>query len=250
MAEPSMLGEKKDAAPASAATTTTLKARLLKFWREWAKPFLIVGFLTCSFRSAVADWNYVPSGSMKPTILEGDRIFVNRLAYDLKVPFTTWQLARWSDPRRGEVVVLFSPADEVRLVKRVVGVPGDHLAIRGGRVIVNGEPATYLPLEDGIQDGVTLDERPRHLFFRERIEGEAHPVMFSLDSGVGELVPVDVPAGQYFVMGDNRDNSRDSRSFGFVARRRIVGRASAVAMSMDPRSRCLPRWDRFFHALP
>src|SRR6266540_2752238 len=79
-----------------------------RIWREWVKPLLVVLVVLFSVRSAVADWNDVPTGSMKPTILEGDRIFVNKLAYDLKVPFTTWHLAQWGNPGRGEVVVFFS----------------------------------------------------------------------------------------------------------------------------------------------
>ena len=102
------------------------KSRSLRVLRA-AKPFVFVILIVLSFRSSIADWNDVPTGSMKPTILEGDRIFVNKLAYDLKVPFTTWHLAQWGDPRRGEVIVFYSPADGVRLVKR------DRRAGRRGR---------------------------------------------------------------------------------------------------------------------
>jgi len=98
------------------------KKRLIWLWNEWIKSLLIVVLVVGGFRSAIADWNDVPSGSMKPTILEGDRIVVNKLAYDLKVPFTKWRIARWTKPQRGDIVVLFSPADGKRLVKRVVGL--------------------------------------------------------------------------------------------------------------------------------
>src|SRR5947209_20355024 len=100
------------------------KARVRKIWREWVKPLLILLLVLFSVRSAVADWNDVPTGSMKPTIMEGDRIFVNKLAYDLRVPFLDWRLASWADPQRGDVVTFASPADGTRLVKRVVGLPG------------------------------------------------------------------------------------------------------------------------------
>src|SRR2546426_2846598 len=112
------------------------KTRCFTLWNEWARPLLIILIICCSLRSAVADWNYVPTGSMKPTILEGDRIFVNRVAYDLKVPFTTWHLLEWADPRRGDIVVLYSPADEKRLVKRVIGVPGDEIELSDNRLFV------------------------------------------------------------------------------------------------------------------
>src|SRR3954471_3850227 len=89
--------------------------------------FLLMLLVISSLRSALADWNDVPTGSMKPTIEVGDRVFVNQLAHDLKVPFTTIEIAKWADPKRGDIVVLFSPADGTRLVKRVVALPGDRV---------------------------------------------------------------------------------------------------------------------------
>src|SRR5512142_601015 len=106
-----------------------LRSRARAWWKQEIRPLLIVALVVCSVRSSLADWNDVPSGSMKPTILEGDRIFVNKLAYDLKVPFTRWRLANWSDPQRGDIVVFFSPYDGQRLVKRVIGLPGDLLEL-------------------------------------------------------------------------------------------------------------------------
>src|SRR5438094_9373165 len=106
-----------------------MKNSLIKLWQEYRSLVLFV-VLMIIFRSAVADWNDVPTGSMKPTILEGDRIFVNKLCYDLKIPFTRIHLSTWGNPRRGDVVVFFSPADEIRLVKRVVGLPGDQIELR------------------------------------------------------------------------------------------------------------------------
>ena len=109
------------------------------------KVFALMLLVISSLRSALADWNDVPTGSMKPTIQEGDRVVVNKLAYDLKVPFTTTEIAKWGDPKRGDIVVLFSPLDGIRLVKRVVAVPGDPLSdiratervffvMKGGRI--------------------------------------------------------------------------------------------------------------------
>ena len=86
----------------------------------------------------MADWNDVPTGSMKPTILEGDRVFVNKLAYDLKVPFTTWHITEWSNPHCGDIVVFFSPKDGKRLVKRVIGLPGDTVELQNERLVING----------------------------------------------------------------------------------------------------------------
>src|SRR4026208_1115317 len=105
----------------------TVRSRARQIWRKEIRPLLLLGLVLFSIRSSLADWNDVPTGSMKPTILEGDRVFVNKLAYDLKVPFTTWHLAEWSEPKRGDIVVFFSPANEQRFVKRVVGLPGDRV---------------------------------------------------------------------------------------------------------------------------
>jgi signal peptidase I len=223
------------------------QTRFGRLWREWVRPFLGVALVLGSFRSAAADWNDVPSGSMKPTILEGDRIFVNKLAYDLKVPFTTFHLAEWGDPQRGEVVVLWSPYDERLLVKRVVGVPGDTLEMADGRLLVNGRAAAYAPLgsSDLRRSGFRGDEAA---FARETVDGKSHAVM-TAPGFRGDLPRLVVPAGQYFLMGDHRDDSFDSRYWGFAERRRIVGRAVGVVLSVDRDHSWKPRWERFFTAL-
>ena len=113
------------------------------------KVFLVMILIISSLRSALADWNDVPTGSMKPTIQEGDRVVVNKLAYDLKVPFTMIELAKWGDPKRGDIVVLFSPEDGVRLVKRVVAVPGDRIEMRNEQLFVNGQAAHWTALGSG-----------------------------------------------------------------------------------------------------
>ena len=230
-----------------------------RVWREWIKPFLMVLIVVGSLRSAVADWNDVPTGSMRPTILEGERIFVNKLAYDLKVPFTRLRLMEWSQPQRGDVVVLYSPADGKRLVKRVMGLPGDVLAMRGGNLFVNGQPAEYEHLADGDREILGIDEierlpgQPPELVVWETVGSLTHPVTVTpspFQSTIRNFEPRVVPADSYFVMGDNRDNSRDSRYFGYVDRELIVGRALAVVVSLDPTQSYSPRWDRFFFGLP
>jgi signal peptidase I len=188
---------------------------------------------------------------MKPTILEGDRIFVNRLAYDLKVPFTTWHIMEWGDPRRGDVVVLYSPEDGKLLVKRVIGLPGDRIELRDNQLFINDEPAQYEPLEHDLTNEVTTDERMVHDFARERLGDQSHPVMtVATRWSQSSYGPENVPSGEYFLMGDNRDNSKDSRFFGFVERRAILGRATATAISVDPQNYYKPRWHRFFRSLP
>jgi signal peptidase I len=221
-----------------------------KFWAEWVRPLILPFVLISAAKSAFADFEYVPTGSMKPTILEGDVVLVNKLAYDLKVPFTTAHLAQWKDPSPGDVVVCFEPGDGTRLVKRVVALPGDTVELRQERLIVNGRPMAYGPLAaDQVRD---LDpaERARAVFASEAMPGRTHSVMAL--PGIPALRtfgPVRVPAGSYFVMGDNRDNSKDSRYFGFVPRREIVGRAETVLLSGDLGHYLRPRFDRFFSRL-
>jgi signal peptidase I len=226
------------------------KKRLILFWKGWGWSILIAVLVATSFRSAIADWNDVPTGSMKPTILEGDRIFVNKLAYDLKVPYTTWRLIQWGDPKRGDIVVFFSPADGKRLVKRVVGLPGDEIAMLKNRVFINGEPLEYAPLEEETIAQLAPEQQAQFRFFREQSTESTHPVMFSLSRpSLHTFAPITVPDEHYFMMGDNRDNSADSRFFGFVERQRIVGRTSRIALSLDYDHYYMPRWDRFFSEL-
>ena len=114
-----------------------------KIWRDWLRPFALVFVVIAPLKSAVADWNWVPTGSMKPSILEGELVFVNKLAYDLKVPFTTLHLSTWANPVRGDVVVFYSPQDGTRLVKRVVGLPGDTVTLKNDVLYLNGIPQQY-----------------------------------------------------------------------------------------------------------
>ena len=241
-------GERR-AAPAAPGPE---KSVIRDVWKEWVRPFLIVLIAVSTFRSAVADWNDVPTGSMKPSILPGERIFVNKIAYDLKIPFTRVRLAQWDDPQRGDVVVLFSPADGKRLVKRVVGLPGDVIEMRRNRLYVNGGEAGYAEYEAEFLDELGYEpEDNATRILAESVDGQEHPVLWISYAPLGSTFPpVVVPEGRYFVMGDNRNQSRDSRWFGFVERERIVGQATAVVTSFDKEHSYTPRWGRFFQGLP
>jgi signal peptidase I len=229
---------------------SSLSSRWGRLWTEWIRPLLVVVAVLGSFRSAVADWNDVPSGSMRPTILEGERIFVNKLAYSLRVPFTPWHVARWARPQRGEIVVFFSPHDEKRLVKRIVGVPGDRLEFRGRRLLLNGEEAAYSPAGKDDSPSARAAGAGAAVVQRERVAGYEHLVS-ALPSPppYPDFGPVTVPPGKYFLVGDSRDTSFDSRFWGFVDEARIVGRAVAVVVSVDRPRSFWPRWSRFFTAL-
>ena len=187
---------------------------------------------------------------MKPTILEGDRVFVNKLAYDLKVPFTTRHLAEWNNPHRGDIVVFFSPHDGKRLVKRVVGLPGDTIELRSNGLVLNGEAVEYKPIAEELLRDVASADRARQVYGTEQLPGQRHAVA-AIPSvpALRNFGPYRVPEGSYFMMGDNRDDSFDSRYYGPVERRRIVGQATAVVLSFDRAHYWLPRWQRFFTSL-
>lgn len=218
--------------------------RLKVVAKSWWFAVLVTVLFTLSVRSAVADWNDVPSGSMRPTILEGDRIYVNKLAYDLKIPFTTLHAASWQNPQRGDIVVFRSPADGKRLVKRVIGLPGDSIAMDRNHLFINGVMLGY----DSADPPASPEQGVYYL--NELLPGQTHRVQIRSSPPVqSSFQAVTVPDDSYFMLGDNRDNSADSRFFGFVPRKNILGRATAVAMSLDINGGYKPRWERFFTPL-
>ncbi len=229
------------------ATMTTLGRRL---WREWWKVAAFLLFVVVPVKSSLADWNWVPTGSMRPTILEGDLIFVNKLAYDLRVPLTLHRLASWSEPRRGDVVVCLSPEDGTRLVKRVIGTPGDTVQMTGNVLFLNGRPLAYRALERDSRVKLPGGGEATGVLAVEDLGRTAHPVV-SIPAlrALRDFGPLVVPEGGYFLMGDNRDLSRDSRYFGIVPRASILGRAGAVVLSFDITDNYQPRAGRFFTPL-
>jgi signal peptidase I len=220
-----------------------------RLWREW-RGFAAFVVVMLVFRSAVADWNQVPSGSMLPSILVGDRIVVDKLAYDLRVPFTLLRIASWGAPERGDVVTFTSPESDLLMVKRIIAVPGDEVSMRHNRLTINGTTATYSLVP---ADEAPVPLRPHHALYLEDILGSRRYVMLRDDdaqSFVSSFQTTRVPPGHYLMLGDNRDNSRDSRAIGFVPRERILGRAKAIAFSLDYENYYAPRLDRFLADLP
>ena len=215
------------------------------WWRKEIRPILIIALVVFSIRSSLADWNDVPSGSMKPTILEGDRVFVNKLAYDLKVPFTTWHLLEWSNPQRGDIVVFYSPHDGKRLVKRVVGVPGDTIELRHDTLLLNGKPVEYGPIPTNVLRDVSAADQAMQIYAEEHLPGRTHTVAaIPTVAALRDFGPVQVESDHFFMMGDNRDNSFDSRFYGAVPRKSILGRATTVVLSVDKEHYWMPRWKR------
>jgi signal peptidase I len=217
----------------------------MKLWLKNNRAFLIVILVFGLFRTALADWNPIPSESMHPTLLDGDVVLVNRIAYDLKVPLTDISLAHLGDPRRGDVVTFISPSNGDRLIKRLVGVPGDTIELRDDQLIINGVTARYGPLvsyrEPHDYAGTTLAVKSA-----ETIDGSRREVQFLPELAARRnFGPVIVPADSYFVLGDNRDDSGDSRYIGFVPRRMLIGRAHHVLVSANFKGDWMPRFERF-----
>ena len=219
--------------------------QLSQFIKEW-RVFILFIILMSVFRSGVADWYTVPTGSMKPTIIEGDRIFVNKMAYGLRVPFTMIPLANWSTPSRGDVVVFQSKNADKRLVKRVVGVAGDVVQIVKNRVSINGQFSHYSVSQIDVNAIEWSGQPAQPSLQSEQFAGHRHDVALSRrDSFFG---PVVVPDGHLFVLGDNRDFSADSRYIGFVPEHEILGKANSVIVSLDAEDYYLPRNSRYFKA--
>ena len=217
-----------------------MKSGLIKAWREY-RGFALFIFLMIIFRSALADWNVVPTGSMKPTILEGDRILVNKLAYDFKIPLTQISIYKFADPKRGDIVIFDSKLADTRLVKRVIGLPGDTVEMRDNRLTINGIEVQYSNVEYAADA----------IFAIESYLGMSHRIELARTGGsrLSTFGPVEVPKDRYLVLGDNRDNSADSRVYGFIPRDEIVGSARTVVLSLNYDHYYIPRADRFFRVL-
>jgi signal peptidase I len=222
--------------------------------RDWMKLvyLAIVIIVVMAFRSSIADWNDVMTGSMAPTILPGDRLLVNKTAYGLMFPFTEKYLLEWSEARRGDVVVFSARAggEELRMVKRIVGIPGDLIGYRRGRLTINNEMVEYVPLPEWMQIAFSPYDRWEHETALELLGSRPHPVLHTPAAPGTSFFPTIVPIDHYFVMGDNRDNSEDSRTFGFVPRENITGRVTHVVFSLDPDQGFKPREDRWWDRLP
>ncbi len=231
-------------------------------WGEWVRPLGTIFIIMGIFRLTAFDWFDVPSGSMEPTIMTGDRIVVKKYSFGIRVPFTkdTW-IAQWGEPVRGELVVCYSPdqGDEVRLVKRVVAVPGDTIEMKNGRLWINDEEPVYEEVDPSNFPAMDPVARTEMDFYTETIDGYGHYVMFEKSGAqsIRNFPKQTVPENQYVIIGDNRDNSKDSRAWNmtqsqwgtrvdFMDGDRIQGRAFAVAFSLDGWS---PRWGRTFKGI-
>ncbi|MES3024855.1 MAG: signal peptidase I [Pseudomonadota bacterium] len=221
----------------------------MKNWARANKGFLLFLMLFGVFRTAIADWNPIPSGSMRPNILEGDVVLVNRVAFDLKVPLTSVVIAHLGEPRRGDVVVFYSPQGGTRLIKRVIALPGDIVAMRDGRLSINGQASAYVPLGQA-PEPVAPGVETAALQFDETIAGGHHSIQLMPEYAARrDFGPVTIPQDEFMMLGDNRDNSADSRIIGLVPRALLIGRAERVLVSADILGNWMPRGERFGKSL-
>ncbi len=200
---------------------------------EYSRSFFPVILVVLILRSFIAEPFRIPSGSMLPTLIVGDFILVNKFAYGLRLPVVEKKVVDLGAPRHGDVVVFrYPPQPSVDYIKRVVGLPGDRITYRNKRLFLNGEPVLIAPyqVENGVNSGEGNDDGM--LQFLETIGTAEHPIQIMRDRPAidGEVI---VPPGHYFVMGDNRDNSMDSRMWGFVPDENLLGKAFLIWMSFD-----------------
>ncbi|MFH1262071.1 MAG: signal peptidase I [Pseudomonadota bacterium] len=229
----------------------------LKGWFDSWKGLVFWIFLALVFRYSVASPYKIPTGSMIPTLKIGDFIFVSKLAYGVKIPFTNRNWIDYDKPKRGEVIVFIYPVEPDKdFIKRVVAVAGDKVEVKQGVLFVNGKPMSRTPTKER---GIISDLEPPAFqdaarLYNEQLDGVRHLVM-EIQPVPGNYGPMFVPEGNVFVMGDNRDNSADSRVWGPLPVANIRGRALFVWLSIDtehPAFRLgetflIPhiRWERF-----
>ena len=199
--------------------------------REYVEAIAIAILLALVIRTLIVQAFTIPSGSMMDTLLVGDYILVNKFLYGPEVPLTDYRLPAIRLPHRGDIIVFKSPQDEKRdFIKRIVGTPGDTVQVRGQQVLINGQAL----------------EEP---YVRRSPGGIGHSGSANFCGYAYACEPLLVPADSYFVMGDNRDNSQDSRYWGFVKRDKIKGKAFLIYWSWDS-DRHLPRWWRLGNYIP
>lgn len=219
--------------------------------REYAESIGIAVLVALLLRAFVVEAFKIPSGSMIPTLQVGDHLFVSKFIYGFRIPFTNFKFWQIREPRRGEVIVFVYPQDESKdFIKRIVAASGDTIEIKQNVIWVNGKPikrrrlpgpCTYVPDEE--DDGTRWEPRPC-VAYLEQVNDITYQVNQDRDGFVQDRKPFKVPEHHVFVMGDNRDNSHDSRYWGTVPYDHIKGRAIVIWFSWgDPDG---VRWNRFF----
>jgi signal peptidase I len=212
---------------------------------EMSRSFFPIILIVLVVRSFIAEPFRIPSGSMMPTLLIGDFILVNKFAYGVRLPVLNSRILDTGSPQRGDVAVFRYPENpKIDFIKRIVGVPGDRLVYRNKVLYINGEPAPQQYLESYVGTGsgnVMTGSRRLH----EDLVGVEHDILvMSGRNNFGTDFETVVPQGQYFAMGDNRDNSRDSRFWGFLPEENLVGKAFLIWMNWDWQQDGVIGWGR------
>lgn len=194
------------------------------------RAFLLILLGMAFFRTAIADWSPVPTGSMEPTIYPGDVLLINKTLLGPNVPFTEGRVWQTGQPERGDIVTLTPPGKDSTFVKRVIGLPGDRIRMEGIQLFINDQPVPLQIVDRGETTGL--------LKVSEQLGAHQHEIQVDLGMGMREIrEEVTVPADSYWVMGDFRNNSEDSRWFGFVHKDRVIGKVTRLAVSIaDERS--------------
>jgi len=194
---------------------------------EYIGSFFPVLLFVFILRSFLFEPFQIPSGSMIPTLKIGDYILVNKFSYGLRFPVSRFKFIDISSPKRGDVMVFTPPHDKRYFIKRVIGLPGDEIKIKSNILYVNGEKIRYSPLYENLQDSNFVIEK-------EHLKGVDHLIQRrKVPSRLGKNYTINVPLGHYFMVGDNRDNSSDSRVWGAVPERNIVGKAILTWMHWE-----------------
>ena len=242
---------------------------------DYARSFFPVALVVLVLRSFIFEPFRIPSDSMMPTLLAGDFIIVNKYAYGLRLPVINRKILDVGEPERGDVVVFRWPVDpSTNFIKRLVGLPGDHVEVRDNRIVINGKPLQFRVEPRKYDDGCYVSLS----LAMERLGRHEHEALFcpvALDRqpvlpgcnrrgvrgyvcgdedapGSGKMAPFvgDVPPGHYLMMGDNRDNSDDGRDWGYVPEENLVGRATRIWFNWDLRRSGGPLWSRIGSAIP
>ena len=209
---------------------------------EYAKSFFPVILAVLLLRSFLVEPFRIPSGSMMPTLLAGDFILVNKFNYGIRLPVLNKKVYEIGDPQRGDVAVFRFPLDpSTDYIKRVIGMPGDHIEYKDKTLLINGEKVAQIPAGSYIGAGSGLSMSGANVL-NEKLDDVQHQILVVPRMG-GKTSDVIVPDDHYFVMGDNRDNSNDSRYWGFVPDENLVGKAFMIWMNYDSAAGGID-WDR------